>query len=58
MEYWDMIFEAYREMVMAGQVAHQECLSLIGEWRFDEAEKIEQSRKRYYDCAKTALKML
>lgn len=58
MKYWDMIFEAYQEMVMAAQLAQQECLSLIDEWRFDEAKKIGQSRNGYYECAKTALKML
>lgn len=58
MKYWEMIQEAYREMIMAAQLAQQECLALIEEWRFDDAEKVRQSRTRYYECAIAALNLL
>ena len=58
MKYWEMIYEAYREMVMAAQLAQQECLALLEEWRFDDAEKVGQSRTGYYECAIAALKLL
>ena len=58
MEYWEMVFEAYKELVMAAQLAQQECIALIGERRFQESKKIGQSRDGYYECAQTAIGML
>jgi hypothetical protein len=58
MMYWDMIYAAIWEMTMAAQLAQQECLELIGKWRFSDAENVGKSRDAYYDCALQALKML
>lgn len=58
MTYWWTVFEAYREMVMEAQRSQQECLELIGKWRFEDAEKAGQARDGYYDCALTALNLL
>lgn len=58
MKYWEMIWEAYYEMRMAANLAHQECMGLLEKRRFDEAKKVGQSRTGYYDCAIAALNLL
>lgn len=58
MRWFDAVWELYLEMVCAAHMAHLECLSMIEQNHFDEAEILGESRNKYYDCAITAVGML
>jgi hypothetical protein len=48
----------YMEMVSAAQMTQAECLEMICQHRWNEAERLGQTRNNYYDCAIIAVTMM
>lgn len=58
MRWFDAVWEMYLEMIAAAQMTQVECIEKIYKHRFDEAERLGDTRTKYYDCAITAINML
>ena len=58
MRWFDAVWEMYLEIVSAARMAQVECLEMICQHRWNEAERLGQARNNYYDCAIIAVTMI
>ena len=58
MRLFDAVWAMYLDFVFAAELAHQDAISLINQYKFAEAKQKAQSRDGYYDCAMQAIALL
>ena len=58
MKLFDAVWSMYLEFVFAAELAHQDAISLINQYKFAEAKQKAQSRDGFYNCAMQAIALL
>ena len=58
MRLFDAVWAMYLDFVFAAELAQQEAISLINQYKFAEAKQKAQSRDGFYNCAMQAIALL
>ena len=58
MKLFDAVWSMYLDFVFAAELAQQEAITLINQYKFDEAAQKTQSMDGFYNCAMQAIALL